>query len=327
MAPPHGGLRWADEFDGPELDRGKWRYESTASMAPALNDELQTYLDNDKKTTQVQDGKLEITAVRDVTRNAIVSSRLSTYGLYGFTYGVVEARMKVPWEKGLWPAFWMLGSNVPQVGWPACGEVDIMEVFGHRRGHKSCSTVHNPQHSWGTKDPLDGGCAALTSEWHTWWVHWDESYIAFYFDDESEPIYRYDREPKGGKEQYPYTLPMYFIINLAVGGNGPSEPVDEAALRPPGASFLIDYVRVYDHAMPPVAPSPPIAPPPPLPNNPTSPASPPSPPASPPPPPSPSWPPPPPPSPPPPSPPPPPPPSPPPPSPPPPPPQMQRSWS
>ena len=64
--------------------------------------------------------------------------------------------MKVPWRSGFWPAFWMLGSNVHEMGWPACGEVDIVEVFGHRRGRQACSTVHNSMHSWGTQDPLDG---------------------------------------------------------------------------------------------------------------------------------------------------------------------------
>jgi len=88
----------------------------------------------------------------------------------------------------------MLGANVQDVRWPACGEIDIMEVFGHRRGRMSCSTVHNPMHSWGTKDPLDGGCVDLGTDgqpaFHTWKLLWTPDAIAFYFDDDEEtPIW------------------------------------------------------------------------------------------------------------------------------------------
>ena len=155
----------------------------------------------------------------------------------------------------------MLGANVREVGWPACGEVDIMEVFGHRRGHQTCSTVHNLEHSWGTKDPLEGGCAALEaatlSDWHVWTLEWSPERIAFFFDDKIEPIFAYqpsqgsaatDGEDDGqntATEQYPYRHPFYLIANLAVGGNGPSEAVDEEALDGEGTSLSIDYVRVY----------------------------------------------------------------------------------
>ena len=156
--PKVGALLWADEFDGPLIDETKWGFEPTASMAPPLNDELQRYLGRNNRTSRVADGALVINAIA-INGNSIVSARLSTFGRFSFTYGIVEARMKVPCVQGFWPAFWMLGANVREAGWPACGEVDIMEVFGTRRGRQTCSTVHNPQHSWGTKDPLDGGCA------------------------------------------------------------------------------------------------------------------------------------------------------------------------
>ena len=227
---------------------------STATIEiPPLNDELQRYLGPSNRTARIQDGALKLTAVRDPASGGVVSARLSTFGKYSFAYGVVETRLKVPYRQGLWPAFWMLGSDIREVGWPACGELDIMEVFGTRRGPHACSTVHNPRHSWGTRDPLDGDCAAIetpTPGWHVWSMEWHPERIVFYVDDHE--IFRYARDLGGdgeayaaAEEQYPYTRPSYFVANVAVGGNGPSQPVEWAALEGEGTSLLVDYVRVY----------------------------------------------------------------------------------
>ena len=306
MAPSHGKLVWSDEFEGDTLDAGKWRYEPSASMAPALNDEMQQYssalANYTARTTSLRDGVLSITAFRDPESKLILSSRISTYRIFEFTFGVVEARMKAPCVKGLWPAFWMLGSNVHEVGWPTCGEIDIMEVFGRRRGRNTCSCVHNNMHSWGTKDPLAGGCAELgplsdeQPGWHTWWLRWTPDEVSFYFDEDAAPIWSYARAADANlaatshTDQYPYIAPMYFIMNLAVGGNGPGEPPDENSLEAPGTTLLIDYVRVYALDVPPspppfpASPSPPSTPPLP-PSAPSPPLPPPSPPSLPPPPP------------------------------------------
>ena len=309
MAPPKGKMVWSDEFEGDTLDAGKWRYEPSASMAPALNDEMQQYAvpssalaNYTARTTSLRDGVLSITAIRDPESNLILSSRISTYRLFEFTFGVVEARMNAPCVKGLWPAFWMLGSNVHEVGWPTCGEIDIMEVFGRRRGRNTCSCVHNNMHSWGTKDPLAGGCAELgplsdeQPGWHTWWLRWTPDEVSFYFDEDAAPIWSYARAADASltatsqTDQYPYVAPMYFILNLAVGGNGPGEPPDEKSLEAPGTTLLIDYVRVYALDVPPspppfpASPSPP-SPPPLPPSGPSPPLPPPWPPSLPPPPP------------------------------------------
>ena len=256
----HGPLVWSDEFEGTELDTSKWRWEPTASMAPVINEELQHYTGRNDNTTRVVDGQLVLSAARDPQSAAILSARISTYGLFSFTYGVVEARMKAPYRKGFWPAFWMLGASVHETGWPACGEVDIMEVFGHRKGRAGCSTVHNSLHSWGTRDPLDGGCAPLGPPlddedddaqpgWHTWWARWTPDRISFFLDDDDQPLWSYDREAdrtdSRAHEQYPYSRPFYFILNLAVGGNGPGEGPKPTDLEPPGTALLVDYVRVY----------------------------------------------------------------------------------
>ena len=248
--PARGALLWEDNFNGGVIDESRWGYEPTASMAPPLNDEMQRYLGRNNRTSRVADGALVINALR--SGSSIVSARLSTFGRFSFTYGVVEARMKVPYVQGFWPAFWMLGANVREAGWPACGEVDIMEVFGTRRGRQTCSTVHNPQHSWGTKNPLDGGCAPLEAPhpgWHVWKMVWTPQQISFYIDENETPIWSYARPADGDgtdDADFPYTKPEYFIVNLAVGGNGPSEPVDMSALdREEGVQLLVDYVRVY----------------------------------------------------------------------------------
>ena len=124
-----------------------------------------------------------------------------------------------------------------------------MEVFGTRRGAAACSTVHNILHSWGTRDPLDGGCVPLEpplSEWHVWKLLWTPDRVAFYADDdESAPYWWYDKPDGATRDGYPYTSPQYLIANVAVGGNGPSQPLAAGALAPPGTQLHIDYVRVY----------------------------------------------------------------------------------
>ena len=172
---PRGRLMWRDEFDGPEIDSSKWQYENGPSKADEQNgtseaDELQTYVGPDPDTARIEDGVLVITARQQAA--GIVSARLSTRGRFNFTYGVLEARMQVPVVQGFRPALWMLGTSLPDEGWPGCGEVGIMEVSGTRRGSASCATVHNRAHSsgapkvdkWPTSGRLcshlhDRGCA------------------------------------------------------------------------------------------------------------------------------------------------------------------------
>jgi len=236
-----GRLLWSDEFNnGPAVDKSKWKFET----APPMNSELEEYVAGDPRTARVEDGALVIHALRDGDR--FISARLNTLHRFNFTYGVVETKMQVPFVRGMWPAFWMLGTSIMWEGWPACGEIDIMEVFGTRRGANTCSCVHNLDHSWGTTDPLDGGCAFIgPNEWHVWTTVWTPERIAFYLDGELQPFWSYERPSPPDAANYPYTRPAFLIANLAVGGNGPSEPLDEEALEAPGVRFSIDYVRVY----------------------------------------------------------------------------------
>lgn len=245
MPLPRGRLLWSDEFDQPTIDLTKWAYDNSLPE----NSELQIYVGPDPRTAVIQDGALVITALRQAD-GSIVSARLSTLHRFNFTFGVVEARMRVPLVQGFWPAFWTLGTSLLSAGWPGCGEIDIMEVFGSRRGSAACSTVHNLLHSWGTRDPLDGGCFHLEAvpDWHVWKLVWTPQRVAFYVDseDENAPMWSFERTPEMTDEAFPYVAPQYIITNLAVGGNGPSEAVDEAALIAPGTHLAIDYVRVYE---------------------------------------------------------------------------------
>lgn len=236
-----GRMLWSDEFAGAAIDSKKWNFET----APPQNLELEVYVANDRRTARIEDGALVLNAVRDGER--FISARINTVHKFNFTYGVIETRMQVPFVHGIWPAFWMLGTSIMWEGWPKCGEIDIMEAFGLRKGHSVCSCVHNLDHSWGTKDPLDGGCSTIgPDEWHVWTTVWTPEHVAFYLDDETAPMWSYERPSASeAPNGYPYTAPAFFIANLAVGGNGPSEPLDEAALEAPGVRFAIDYVRVY----------------------------------------------------------------------------------
>ena len=216
--------------------------------SPPENGEEQDYVGPGRGTSRVADGSLALTARRSAD-GAVTSARLTTLWRFNFTYGIVEARIRAPLVAGLWPAFWMLGTDLldPNTGWPACGEIDVMEIFGTRRGAASCSTVHNSRHSWGTLDPLEGGCFALEEPepaWHVWRLLWTPRRIAFFIDDGRTPIYSYSPAQRTAAN-FPYTRPQYLIANLAVGGNGPSQPVDFSALDPPGTTLFLDYVRVY----------------------------------------------------------------------------------
>jgi len=244
MPPSRGRLVWSDEFNKPKIDETKWMFETS----PPQNEEQEEYTARDLRTARIEDGSLVINAIRDKVNDKIISARLSTLHRFNFTHGVIEAKMRVPFVPGIWPAFWMLGTSIMWDGWPACGEIDIMEVFGTRKGLTACSCVHNLEHSWGTHDPLDGGCASLESDpygWHVWSAVWTPRGISFYIDDEAEPLWGYERPLPATKANYPYTSPQFLVANLAVGGNGPAQDLDRAALEPPGVTFAIDYVRVF----------------------------------------------------------------------------------
>ncbi len=247
-------LVWSDEFNGPsgsQPDPAKWKIVTGGDGFG--NNELEYYTARSQNIYQ-QDGRLVITARReDYTGDKNVhrkytSARIETRGLFEPQYGRMEARMKIPYGQGIWPAFWMLGGNFDQVGWPNCGEIDIMENIGNERSIVH-GTLHGPGYSGDA--PLTGAYtlpngARVSDDYHIYALEWEPAAIRFYIDG---TLYE-TRTPKDvpGK-QWVFNHPFFVLFDLAVGGEWPGPP-DSTTVFP--ATMLVDYVRIYQrHGDPP----------------------------------------------------------------------------
>jgi beta-glucanase (GH16 family) len=172
--------------------------------------------------------------------SAYTSARIVTRGLFEQTYGRFEARIKLPWGQGIWPAFWLLGSNFTEVGWPACGEIDIMEYRGQETSIVH-GTVHGPGYSAGNgvteRYSLQNG--RFDTDFHLFAVEWGRDYIDFYVDNN---LYQ-TITPDDVSGEWVFDHPFYIILNIAVGGSYVGPP-NETTVFP--QSMLVDYVRVYE---------------------------------------------------------------------------------
>jgi beta-glucanase (GH16 family) len=243
-------LSWSDEFegdDGSAVDASKWNHDTGGSGWG--NQELEYYTADSANAQQIG-GNLVITAKTEGASEhscwngacQYTSARLLTSGKYSAAYGRVEARVKMPAGKGLWPAFWMLGDNIGSVGWPTCGEIDIMETVGSdiTTNHGS---MHGPGYSGGS--PLTAtiqlpGNVKLSDDFHIYAVEWAPDVVRFYVD----AILYETRTPADippGTE-WVYNHPFFLLLNVAVGGTWPGSP-DASAHFP--AQMSVDYVRVY----------------------------------------------------------------------------------
>jgi len=206
------------------------------------NNELQFYTDRSENAV-VQNGYLIITAKREnFGGRDFTSARLKTQNLFSQKYGRFEARIKLPLGKGLWPAFWMLGSNIDQVSWPQCGEIDIMEYLGNKPT-EIFGTLHAPgifgAGSLSKKYSLSN--SRFDNKFHVFGVEWTENYINWYVDDVLyNQITRAKVEEEGG--EWVFDNDFFMILNIAVGGNLPGSP-NESTNFP--QRMLVDYVRVY----------------------------------------------------------------------------------
>lgn len=234
-AAPNWQLVWSDEFNGSSLNRGVWTPEIGTGYNGWGNNELQYYTDR-PQNVQVTGGNLVITAQREnyEGRN-YTSARIKTQGLKSFKYGKIEARIKIPTGQGIWPAFWMLGESFRDVGWPYCGEIDIMEHVNNE------SVVHGTVH-WDANGYASYGRASGNldfSQFHTYSIEWDPSYIRWFVDgvQYNEIYIAYGT---GNTEEF--QKPFFILLNLAVGGNWPGSPNGST---PFPAQMLVDYVRVY----------------------------------------------------------------------------------
>jgi len=233
-------LAWSDDFEGPAgqlPDPTKWTFDLGTGQDGWGNQELQSYTNNPANVSLNGEGNLVITAIR--SGNAFTSARIKTQGLFSQKYGRFEARIKTPYGPGIWPAFWMLGDNVETVGWPQCGEIDIMEKRG-QEPHVIHGSLHGPGYSAG--NPISKSYTLINgrfdTNFHIFAIEWDEEKIDFFVDD-----YLYQRiTPDDAPGQWVFDHPFFIILNVAVGGTYVGFPTDQT---PFPQKMIIDYVKVY----------------------------------------------------------------------------------
>jgi len=231
-------LVWSDEFSGKTIDPLVWNYDIGGSGWG--NNELEYYT-NSSKNAFVTNGYLVIEARKETYKtNNYTSARLLSKDKKSFTYGRIDFRAKLPKGQGIWPALWMLGSNISTKSWPACGEIDIMELLGHEP-QKTYGTIH-----WGAAGGPSthiGGNYSLNSQtfsdrFHVFSLLWETNKLSFLIDN--IPFFSADKSQVNG--DFPFDKPFFFIMNVAVGGNWPGNP-DTTTIFP--QRMIVDYVRVF----------------------------------------------------------------------------------
>jgi beta-glucanase (GH16 family) len=235
--PPGYQLVWSDEFDGKTINPKNWTYDLGAGGWG--NGEAQYYT-NRPENARLENGLLIIEAQQEKYEDSYyTSARLKTQGLQNFQYGRIEARLKVPAGKGLWPAFWMLGSSFDGTNWPDCGEIDIMEYIG-KEPDLILGTAHGPGYSgalgisqW-NRQTFD-----IADDFHTYAIEWSEGQIDWYFDGE---LYHTVTRADVGEREWVFDQPFFIILNLAIGGVLPG-PVGLDVTFP--RQYQVDYVRVF----------------------------------------------------------------------------------
>ena len=231
---------WHDEFAGPAgapPDPSVWRPETGAGGWG--NDELQTYTDSRANAALDGEGHLVITARRG-PGGRFTSARLITQGLLEVRYGRVEARVRVPAGRGVWPAFWMLGTRLGAVPWPDCGEIDVMEVIGHEP-HVVHGTVHGPGYAGAsgiTASHAQAGRESLADAFHVYAVDWEPGRVTWSVDGTA---YHQVTRDGIGADRWVFDQPFFLLLNLAVGGGWPGDP-DASTVFP--QQLVVDHVRV-----------------------------------------------------------------------------------
>lgn len=240
---PNWQLVWQDEFNGTygqSPDSTKWTYDIGTGVNGWGNQELQYYTDRPVNVSLDGEGNLTITARREsFGGQPFTSARIKTQGLLEQAYGRFEARIKMPWGPGIWPAFWLLGSDINSVGWPQSGEIDIMEYRGQQTNLIN-GTVHGPGYSGGNSITKTFGFTndRFDNDFHLFAVEWGKNYLRFYVDD----IMYQELKPEDLPGQWVFDKPFFIILNVAVGGNYVGFPTSQT---PFPQTMLVDYVRVY----------------------------------------------------------------------------------
>ena len=248
-------LVWSDEFEYSGLpDDSKWDYEAGF----VRNEEAQYYTKAREENVKVEDGCLVITGRKEKYKNPgyvkgspkwqlnreyaeYTSGSVITKDRLSVRYGRVEVKAKLSFGKGTWPAIWMLGDNISQIGWPKCGEIDIMEFLG-RESHRIYGTCHWGEENTG-KHRSDGKHIDVTpvpsDDFHIYAINWYPDRIEFFYDDLN--YYTFEIGQAGENDDNAFRKPFYLLINLALGGWGGE--IDDSIIP---QNYYIDYVRVYE---------------------------------------------------------------------------------
>ena len=227
-------LLWADEFNIPgSPDPLKWGFDTGTGSGGWGNNELEYYT-NRPANVVISNGTLKIIAIKESYGGSqYTSARILTNNLFSFDYGKIEVRARLPASTGTWPAIWMLGNNLPTAGWPACGEIDIMEQSGNQK-----STIYGTLHYPTEANPYGDGATitntTANTDFHIYTALWTPSSIQLSVD--STVYYTHENNPR-----LPFNQPFFIVLNLAMGGNfgktvDPNFATDQ---------MEVDYVRVY----------------------------------------------------------------------------------
>jgi beta-glucanase (GH16 family) len=234
-------LAWEDEFEGPAgqlPDAANWRFDIGTNWG---NDQLECDTNRPENVSLDGNGNLAITAREEAYQTCdYTSGRIKTQGLFEQAGGKFEASIKLPIGQGIWPAFWLLGADIGSVGWPECGEIDIMEYRGQSPSIVS-GAVHGPGYSGGGalyRQYAIGG--SFNDDFHVFGVEWTEDRIAWYVDDKE--YFTLTKSSVTARGKWVFDHKFFIILNVAVGGNYVGPP-DDTTVFP--QTMLIDWVRVY----------------------------------------------------------------------------------
>ncbi|PCK07541.1 MAG: glycoside hydrolase [Alteromonadaceae bacterium] len=250
-------LMWSDEFEYQGLpDKAKWGYEEGF----VRNQELQYYTRARKKNVRVENGTLIIEAHKESLTNKdylksaplddwqksrktsnYTSAAITTQGRASWTYGRVEVKAKLPKGRGIWPAIWMLGLNMNEVGWPQCGEIDIMENVGFDP-NVIHTTVHTSKfnHTLGTQLGEQSTVIDPHNTYHLYGIEWFPERIDFFVDNNK--VFTFSNDGSG-EQAWPFFAPQYLLLNVAIGGGWGGQQGVDPLIFP--QKMTIDYVRVY----------------------------------------------------------------------------------
>ncbi len=231
-------LIFFDDFDGNVLDRSKWNIITEGNPA---NNEEQYYL---PKNVEVRDSKLFLIAKKETYKHKkYTSGRVDTQGLFSLKYGRVEVKAKVPAGIGTWPAAWMLGDSIKKVGWPKCGEIDIMEHVGYNPNFSNF-WLHTGLLNH-TVNKQRGGRIYVENnleKFHIYSVEWTNEYLDIYIDQIR--VFSLLKRNSDTNDEWPFDQSFFIILNLAIGGTwGESKGIDDESFP---QTFEIDYVKAYE---------------------------------------------------------------------------------